>query len=366
MEKNFTRALFLFIILGLLALLLLAILAVREWLATESGLNPQGSAYEINPDDAGRLWISDFKAKEIWGVDPSSGSYQVYSVSGFPVDARQENGWLWWADGRSNIIGRVSVSDGTYSQWRVPDAYGFLGTNLDAQGRLYATDSSNPFLYRLDPGESILCTYSLPGFGASNYIVRDGDYLWIGDSFDSVIFRLQIVDAQLTWWSLPSDSSPFGMAVDTSGSIWFADQGTNSISQLDPATNQLISYVLPNGSNPQMVAVQSGAIWYTEQTLPSIGRLDSLVADHSIASLTFSDQQLTPNCYSISPSSSGKVPISTGNLNWQKITYTPLVNAAGWQVFQLPESSDPWGIALIGFGYVVDPGRQVLIRFEPT
>ena len=366
MEKFITRALLLVILIGQLALLGLAIHALVDRSSSKARLNPVGSAYELNPDNTGRFWVSDFKAGEVWGINPTDGAYEIYSVSGSPVDARQADGWLWWADGLSDILGRVSTSDGTFTHWQVPDAFGFLGTNLDNKGRLYATDSSNPTLYRLDPVEASLCTYTLPGFGASDYILRDGDYLWLSGSFDSTILRLQTSDGSLTWWSLPENSSPFGMALDAQGNLWYADQGINVLAQLNPITNELVSYILPSGNYPQMIAIQSGSIWYTEQSLPSIGRLDPIIAEHSVVTLTFHDQQLSPSCNSISPSNSGKVSITNGKMSWGNQTSTIIVNAAGWQIYQLPEGSDPWGIALTDFGYVVDSGRQILFRFVPT
>src|SRR4030042_1181684 len=86
--------------------------------STEARLNSDGLAYELNIDEAGKLWISDFKAKQIWGVDPINGSYEVYTVSGSPVDARQAGGWLWWADGQSNLIGEISPSGGWDTEWK--------------------------------------------------------------------------------------------------------------------------------------------------------------------------------------------------------------------------------------------------------
>jgi streptogramin lyase len=363
-KKFLPRALLIFICIGLMALLVLAIFVFRELTAADAGLTAQGSAYELNPDETGRLWISDFNTHEVWGVNPKDGTYQIFTLSGSPVDARQSDGWLWWADGRSNVLSQISISDGTFTQWQVPDAYGFLGTNLDAQGRLYATDSSNPSLYRLDPSKSSLCVFSLPGFGASNYIIRNGDYLWLGDSYDSILIRLNTVEEQLTWWSLAGNSSPFGLAVDESGNVWFADQGIHSISQLDPTSNQLNSYILPEGNYPQMLAIQSGVIWFTEQSLPGIGRLDPHMADHAVSTLTFATYQSDPHCNQISPSGSGTVPITKGKIILQKISSTPDVNAFGWQYYQLPESSNPWGIGLTDAGYVVDAGRQILLRFE--
>jgi streptogramin lyase len=366
MEKYFPRVLLLFILLGMITLIILAVLVVREWLGSKPSLNPKGAAYELNVDDLGQLWISDMAAGEIWQVNPVDGSYKVYSVSGSPVDARQSDGQLWWVDGRSNVLSQISVSDGTFTQWQVPDSYGFLGTSLDANDRFYATDASNPFLYRLDPSESSMCIFSLPGFGASTFIVRNGDYLWLADSFDSIIIRLDSIEEQLTWWVLPVESSPFGMAVDEAGNLWFTDQGTQSIAQLDPTSNQLNSYILPEGNYPQMLAIQSGVIWFTDQGLPGIGRLDPRAADHTVSSLTYATYQSYPNCNQVSPSNNGTVPITTGKINLQKISSNPVVNTAGWQLFKLAESSNPWGIGLTDAGFVVDPGHQMLMRFEPT
>jgi streptogramin lyase len=351
---------------SLLAVFGFTIRARADLTASEADINSEGYAYEINPDDNGTLWISDFGAGEVWGVDPSSGAYEVYAVTGSPSDARQAGGWLWWADGLSNILGRVSTSDGSFTQWEVPDVTGFYGTNLDDQERLYAVDSSNPYLYRLDPGTSELCTYTMPGNGASTYIASDGDYLWLANWFDSILMRLKISDNSLTSWSLPEGSSPFGMAVDGSGNLWYADQGISVLAKLNPTTNQLTSFALPNGDFPQMITVQTDFIWYTEANLASIGRLDPLKADHTFSTLTFQNETLDPSCASISPSSTGTVTVTSGDLSWGDTSYPTIRNNGGWRIFQLPDTSLPWGIVVPESGYVIDSGRQKLIRFTPV
>jgi len=359
-------------ILGFLLIALADLVAVLVYIlltraapnALDLPLNPGGEAYEINRDDMGRLWISDFSSHEVWGIDPTNGTYEVYPVSGSPVDARQAGGWLWWATGVGNILGRVSTNDGSYTEWQVPDAPGFLSTNLDDQGRLYATDSSNPYLYRQDAEMGQLCTYSLPGYGAGNYIVRYGRYLWVDNFVDSIIIRFQIDSDSLTWWSLPAGSSPFGMAVDGQGNLWYADSGSKAIAQLDPNTSQLTVYPLPIGNQPMMITVQSNEIWFTEQSQSNIVRLDPVKAEHSILPLTANTQPLTPDCVSSSPSNSGKVTITRGQLNWSENTYPAQKKQSGWQIYQMPENSKPQGIALKDNVYVVDWGRQMLIHFQ--
>ncbi len=334
--------------------------------AAGAPLNSKGSAYELNLDQAGKLWISDPQAGEVWGVDPASGSYEIYPVTGSPVDARQAAGSVWWADGQSNLVGQVSASDGSFSEWRISGAWGFLGTGVDADGRLYLTDASNPLLYRLDAEKKELCTYSLPGFGASNYIVSDGEYLWLGDWFDASILRLRTADHALTWWSLPPGSSPFGMVADGQGNLWYADQGNGMLARLDPATGVLTGYLLPTGHIPQMVANQAGLIWFTEQSLPGYGYLDPRVAESQSVTLTGQDQQVEPGCAALSPSMTGKMTITMGKLSWGNKKFRTLVDTAGWQIYQLPKGSDPWGIVLEQYGYLVDSGHQLLLRFSPV
>lgn len=329
---------------------------------TEAGLNPAGEALEINPDDVGKLWITDDKAGEIWGVDPSSGAYSVYPVGGAPSDAHQSGGVLSWADTITNTLGQVKISDGTYSLWKVPGNITFAGTNLDTQGRLYAADFSNPVLYRLDPVAGELCTITISGAGY--YIVRDADYLWFTDKIG--LMRLQISNNSLTSWTLPSGSAPLGLAVDTLGNLWYADQSKLTIAQLDPNTNHLTSYAIPNGISPVMIAVQSGFIWYTTQpTLSNIGRLDPLVAANSVSTLTNQSNTVTPSCSIISPSSTGTMTVSSGNLSWTNTTYPSIINTGGWKIYQMPALSIPWGITVPALGYVVDLGRQELVRFTP-
>ena len=142
----------------------------------------------------------------------------------------------------------------------------------------------------------------MPGGGSISYIVRDGDNLWLGDYYNYYIFRFTVSNNSLTWWQLPQDSSPNGMAVDADGNLWYADNLNYVLAKLDPASNQLASYTIPNGATPQMVAAQWGAIWYTGQSSAGLGRLDPIEANHTITDLVVTTQTLNPtSCVGISP-----------------------------------------------------------------
>ena len=178
--------------------------------AFEAGLDPTGTAYEINRDDQGLFWISDFDSGQVWSVEPTSGTYEVYAVLGSPSDARQAGGWLWWADGMTNILGRVSTTDGAFTCWQVEGATGLFGTAVDGEGRLWVTSADSANLYRLDPTAAELCTFSLPAGSTNNYIITHAGALWFSDRSNARLLRLTIDDNSLTWWSLPVGSAPFG------------------------------------------------------------------------------------------------------------------------------------------------------------
>ncbi len=364
MRKLLVRGILITILITMTVILGSSGRALADMVVSERGLSTTGWAREINPDSSGSLWITDYNAGEIWQADPASNEFTVFPVGGNPVDARQVDGWLWWADGSTKILGRVSVSDGSFTRWLLPTADSFVGTNVDAQGRFYATDLINAYLFQLDETQSNLCTFEMPGNASLSYVVRDGDNLWLSDYFHSIIFRFTVSNNSLTWWQLPGGSSPNGMAVDAAGNLWYADYSNDVLAKLDPTSDQLATYTIPFETTPYMIAAQWGAIWYTGQVSASLGRLDPIEASHTDTDLTHDTQTLDPtSCVGISPLDSGSLNHTHVARTWENITYTTYVNSDGWHVYQLPPLADPYGITLTGFGYMVDSSRRVLARF---
>lgn len=348
--------------------------ARAEYQAFEAGLNSAGVAYEINADSEGSLWISDFYAGEIWRVDAASGNFRIYSVGGSPSDARRAGDFFYWVDGGNGDLGRADL-DGSFEKWNVPDVTGFYGTAVDAQSRLWTSRLVAPDFYRLDPAGQ-LCAFTLPDGGLlSGYLAFEDGHLYFGDDFNGRLLRLRVSDNRLEWWgNLPTGASPFGLAVDGQGRLWYADANNASLAVLNPNLNQLTSYPLPAGSLPAMVAIQGNLVWYTDHNMGSaygdsggLGVLDTALAAYTTSSLTHGETTLAPVCSPISPSASGNLTVSNGSLEWGPASYPAVWESGGWQIYQMPSGAFPWGIAsLNGTIYAVDNGRQVLIQLEPN
>ena len=79
-------------------------------------------------------------------------------------------------------------------------------------------------------------------------------------------------------WTVPtSNSGPFGVALDSSGNVYFTESANaaNKVGRLVPSTNTFTEWAVPtSNSGPYGVAVDSsGNVYFTEDNGNKIGRL---------------------------------------------------------------------------------------------
>jgi streptogramin lyase len=362
------------ITLGLSLLILLAIVnqATFQHLEAaavdgrEAALNHSGQVWEINLDDAGNLWISDFKADEIWQVHPASGAYTIYQELQAPADARLDaSGNLWWGDGVEGRFGRLDLATGTAHWWLTPGADSLFGTQIDDQGNFWVAGWAVPALFKFQPEAGQLCTYTLPLEGSADYPIYHDGYLWLGDNANGRLLRLNPANHQFTGWELPAFAYPQGLAVADEGLVWYADPSSSEIASFTPAANRLERYALPFGTDPEMITTQGSQVWYTEDWQGTLGRLDPAVATPVTETLSPTTSTAAPSCALVRPVLTETVTIATGNLNWASQSYSATVDSGGWQILQIPYESLPWGIVATDQAiYAVENYSQVLIRLE--
>lgn len=353
----------------------------------ETGLLAGGAAYEINADEQGGLWISDFGPSvtgpvgEVWHVDAATQAYTVYSTGGEPADARRYADYFWWVDGGANVIGRAAVgasSDTTVSlsTWTIPTTNGyFYGATLDDAGRLWATEANtiDYQFYSLEMGTpDNFCVHPFNNNAIVTYPVYSNGFIWLGDYVNSDILRYDILTHWMEVWHLPANSVPFGMAVDAQGDLWYADSNLSAVAELDPETNLLRSFMIPNEAGGQMVAVEGERVWYTGYYDPLIGILNPAIAPYTESPLVKEGYSVLPECVPIPRIEAAPINKTTHQAAvWTGSDIPVAFLGSGHQVYQVlpddPQSDSPslWGIANQGgLMWVVDSGRQKLIRIE--
>lgn len=334
----------------------------------ETALNPAGETYELNVDGEGNLWVSDFGAEEISQIHPATGAYTTYEGLSSPSDARSDgSGNVWWSDSNDELW-RLALGSGIVASWTLPAGGAPLGTAVDPAGNVWVADSTQPLLHRFAPGTTELCSYDVPDGGTSNYIATDGSDVWLSDYTMSRILRLAPASGEFTMWDLPWSSYINGIAVDGGGDVWVAESADYSLlAQLEPGIDQLTAYTLPVGIWPEMLAMQGRLVWYSEDNVGTVGVLDPAAADGVTHTLAVSSEQVTASCSILGPGSSAAAVTRSGTAAWATSALTTVVESEGWTVYSLPAGSAPWGIAILdGDVFVVDQGRQMLVRISPA
>lgn len=341
--------------------------ALANLSAQEMPLSGNGAAIEIHTDAQSNLWISDFLTGEIWEVNAAGNAYTDYTVGGFPADAQSDGqGGVWWVDGTS--LGRLNLADHTTQVWNVNVSNLLWGLGFDSAGKIWLTDSGVANVYRYTPSSRETCTYPLPlGSAVIYYPFVIGTQLWLADNSNGQLLRLDFSGTpQWTTWQLPVHSTPFGLTQDTSGDIWFTDDGLAQLGRLTPTSNQVTFYPLPAGASPFMLVASAGKIWYTEQILGTIGSLDPSQNSAIPAVITPSTASASSSCTTLGLPATASAGVSTGVPTWANTSYSIIAKENGWEVYQLPTISQPNGIVMSnGKGYVPDSLRHKLIRFTP-
>jgi len=158
--------------------------------------------------------------------------------------------------------------------------------------------------------------------------------------------KVTAVTANLTEWTMPDgNTGPWGIGVDSSGKMWFTENVSNRLANLDPVTNILREWNLPNGgTDPRYVFVKSAAnsvrVYFTQFQSDRVGYFDNSTG-------TFFIWQLP----------SGARPVGIGVDNQDTIWFTeagrdaigsitPITNT--WSEFKLPATPTPAGTVQCG------------------
>ncbi len=361
---------FMLCICALLSLLALRGSAQAALLAQETPLTSSVTPTDLNLDSRGVLWMSDADAGQIWSVNTTSGAYTIYTVGGSPSDARSEGaGTVWWADFNSNQLSRLTTANNMTTTWEIPGSTGLWGTALDPSGQVWASDGSDPYLYKLNPASNQFCQYTLPISGTGEYLISEQTRIWIGDSVNWRIVRLE--GATFSWWNLPIGSQPRDLTLDGSGRVWWTDPGKGYVGRLDPVANKITTFTPPASGTPQMLTLADGKVWYSQQGPGRVVELDPAAATGITTTVRFDGAAASPSCSTLLPQTPVAVtPVavthSSGQASWNATIYATLIDQAGWLVDDMPVGAVPYGIAATGQIWLVDQGRQVLAKVSPS
>ncbi len=298
--------------------------------------------HAVAVDSDGNLYIADNGNNRIRKVDKTTGEISTVAgngVRGFSGDggaatsahlalptgvAVDSSGNLYIADQDNNRIRKVDKATGTISTVAGNGGRGYsgdgglanetslnnpIGVAVDSSGDVYIADTGNSRIRKVDQITGKISTVA--GTGRQGYSGDGGP----------------ATSAQLT--------IPFEIAVDASGNLYFADYGNNRIRKVD--TGGMISTVAGGGtsgsgdggpatsaklSSPFGVAVDSsGNVYIGDSRNNRIRKVEPLSSNADLSGLTLSDGTLSP----VFSAGTTAYTASVGN-SVSSVTVTPTVS----------------------------------------
>lgn len=141
----------------------------------------------------------------------------------------------------------------------------------------------------------------------------DGMIWYVGQQ-GNTIGRIDPRSNEVREWPLPEGALPHSVNVDAQGGVWYMGNGNGTIGKFDPATGQAREYRMPdpNARDPHTAEFdRQGILWFTLQQSNMIGRFDPRSGD--IRLVTVARERARP--YGIKVAADGTLWIACNGSN---------------------------------------------------
>jgi len=223
-------------------------------------------------DAKGNIWFTENYAGKIGRLDPKSSLVAEYDAP-TAKDPHSitfgPDGALWFTAQDSNLIGRVDVATGKITEFSVPTQnahpYGIVSAD---DGALWFCELTGRKLGRVEPKTGVITEFAPQDSNVQpRRLVALKGAIYFTDFGGGRLGRLTLADKKFQLWSSPSgvDSEPYGIAVDSTGKIWYEESAekANKLIRIDPATLKFTIYPMPakNSSVRNITRDARGRLW---------------------------------------------------------------------------------------------------------
>ena len=249
---------------------------LSEYTIPTSNTGPNGIATGAD----GALWFAEGCTNQI-GRITTTGTVSQHDVltSGaapFGITAGPD-GALWFTEFLANKIGRLTTS-GSFTEYTVPTSNSEpeeITTGPD--GALWFTEYNGDKIGRITTSGSFT-EYGVPTSASEPDGIAAGadGALWFTEFAGNKIGRITTAGV-ITEYDVPtSNSSPQGIAALPDASLWFTESAANKIGRVVPG-GSFTEYTIPtsNAGPAGITAGPDGALWFAEEEAGAIGRVNT-------------------------------------------------------------------------------------------
>lgn len=193
-----------------------------------------------------------------------------------PIEA--EDGMIWWAGQRANLIGRINPKSGEMKEFILPKSAMPHTVTTDDAGNIWYTGNKNGSVGKLDIKTEEITEFKMPNKLAKDphsAIFDDKGILWFTLQHSNMIGRLNPATGKVKLVSMNHPrSKPYGIKIDSNGTPWVACNGRNCLVKVNPSTMELTDITLPNEATRvrRLDIASDGMIWFVNSSQGKIGR----------------------------------------------------------------------------------------------
>ena len=189
-----------------------------------------------------------------------------------------EDGSIWWAGQRANLIGKINPISGEMKEYSLPDNAMPHTVTTDKEGNIWYTGNKNGSVGKLDIKTESITEYKMPDQQAKDphtAIFDKNGILWFTLQHSNMIGRLNpsTGNIKLVNMNYPR-SKPYGIKIDSNGTPWVACNGRNCLVKVNPNTMELTDVILSNEATRvrRLDIASDGMIWYVNSSQGRLGR----------------------------------------------------------------------------------------------
>jgi virginiamycin B lyase len=245
---------------------------------------PDSGPHGLTSDKNGNIWFTANYKAYIGRLNPQTGEFSEYPISDNSARdphslAFDGEGILWFTVQNGNFVGRLDPSTGIIrlkpSPTRDSTPYGIA---VDSKGVPFYCEFGTNKIGRIDPVTMNINEYLLPkGARPRRLAISRGNIIFYTDYKRGYLGVLDPKSGKVQEWPSPggSGSKPYGIAVTSDGTVWYAETGEqpNKVVRFHPETKQFEKWDVPSGGGVirNMVAAPSGDIYIACSGVNKIG-----------------------------------------------------------------------------------------------
>ncbi|MFK8031625.1 MAG: cytochrome C [Gammaproteobacteria bacterium] len=219
------------------------------------------------------------KATPVAGdIDISFTSWKVPTLgqrSRDPVEA--PDGTIWWVGQTGNILGQLNPESGEMKEYVLPKGAHPHSAEIDNNGDVWYTGNRNGTVAKLVKGTDTFQEFKMPDPKARDphtAIFDEDNTMFFTLQQSNMIGRLVPSTGEITLVDAPTPKSrPYGIKIDSNGTVWVACNGSNCLLSIDRDTMKVTEHKLPQeGTTVRRLDVaEDDTIWYVNSRLGYLG-----------------------------------------------------------------------------------------------